>query len=154
MRLSDFLHDGLVIHDLEASDAAVVLEAIGARFEENGLVPSRLEAVEALRAREEVHTTVLGQGVAVPHATVQGLGRTLLLVARTAVPVPFGPQEGEGADLFFVMLSPPGREEQHLQLLARICRLLRHPGFLEDVRRAPDGSELLRRILDVDSLYA
>jgi len=154
MRLSDFLHDGLVIHDLKASDAAVVLEAIGARFEENGLVPSRLEAVEALRAREEVHTTVLGQGVAVPHATVQGLGRTLLLVARTSVPVPFGPQEGEGADLFFVMLSPPGREEQHLKLLARICRLLRHPGFLDDVRRAPDGNELLRTILDVDSLYA
>jgi len=153
MRLSDYLHDGLVLHDLHASDAIGVLEAIGARFEENGFLPSRIRAVEALRAREEVHTTVLGQGVAVPHATVPGLQKTLLLVASSSDPVLFGTREEERANLFFVILSPPGSEGEHLKLLARICKLLRHPGFLDDIRDAPDSDGLLQRILDVDSLY-
>jgi mannitol/fructose-specific phosphotransferase system IIA component (Ntr-type) len=152
MRLSDYLHDGLVIHDLRASDATEVLEAIGARLEENGFLPSRIRAVRALRAREEAHTTVLGKGVAVPHATVPGLQETLLLVARSSDPVPFGPLEEDEATLFFVMLSPPGSEGEHLKLLARICRLLRHPGFLDDVREAADAHGLLQRILAADSL--
>jgi nitrogen PTS system EIIA component len=152
MRLSDYLHEGLVIHDLEASDAGEVLEAIGRRFEENGHLPSRIQAVEALRAREEVHTTVLGEGVAVPHAGVPGLEKTLLLVARSSRQVPFGRKEEETANLFFVMLSPPGSEGEHLRLLARVCKLLRHKGFLEDVRSAPDALELFRRILAADAL--
>lgn len=151
MRLSDYLHDGLVIHDLRASDATEVLEAIGARLEENGFLPSRTRAVGALRAREEAHTTVLGKGVAVPHATVPGLQETLLLVARSCDPVPFGPLEEDEATLFFVMLSPPGSEGEHLKLLARICRLLRHPGFLDDAREAADAQGLLQRILAADS---
>jgi mannitol/fructose-specific phosphotransferase system IIA component (Ntr-type) len=153
MRLSDYLHEGLVIHDLEASDVGEVLEAIGLRFEDNGCLPSRNQAVEALRAREEVHTTVLGKGVAVPHATVPDLEKTVLLVARSLRPVPFGIQEGETANLFFVMLSPPGSEGEHLRLLARVCKLLRHPGFLDDVREAPNAQELLRRILSADALF-
>jgi mannitol/fructose-specific phosphotransferase system IIA component (Ntr-type) len=153
MRLSDYLQRGLVIHDLDASDAAGVLETIGARLEENGFLPSRIEAVEALRAREEVHTTVLGHGVAVPHATVPDLEKTLLLVARSSHPVLFGATEAEKASLFFVMLSPHGREAEHLGLLARICKLLRHPGFLDDLREASDAEGLLQSLLQVDSLY-
>jgi mannitol/fructose-specific phosphotransferase system IIA component (Ntr-type) len=152
MRLSHYLQEGLVIHDLEASDAEGVLEAIGRRFEENGSILSRIQAVEALRAREEVHTTVLGEGVAIPHASVPDLEKTLLLVARSSQPVLFGSQESEKASLFFVMLSPPGSEGEHLRLLARVCRLLRHPGFLDGAREAPDAPELLRRILEVDAL--
>jgi nitrogen PTS system EIIA component len=153
MRLSDYLHDGLVIHDLEASNATEVLEAIVARFEKHAPLPSRIHATQALRARAEVHTTLLGQGVAVPHATVPGLLDTLVLVARSSGPVPFGPMEAETANLFFVMLSPPGREGEHLKLLARICTLLRHPGFLDEIKEAPDADTLLQRILGVDSLY-
>ena len=153
MRLSDYLIDDLVLYDLKAQDTPAALEAFGALFEEGGHVPSRVETIRALAAREESHTTCLGHGVAVPHATVPGLPKPLLLVATTGTPIPFGPPEVDPVDIFFVLLSPPGREGEHIKLLARICRLAQHPGDLDELRGAPDGEALLEAILRVDSQH-
>lgn len=153
MRLSQYLREELVVHGLEASDTIGVLEALGSLFEENGIVPSGEVVTEALREREEVHTTVLGEGVAVPHATIPNLSDVALLVAAGTSAVPFGPADTDPVDLFFVLLSPPGREAEHIKLLARICRLVRHPGFLEGLRKAEDRGEMLQAILEVDSQH-
>jgi len=151
MRLSDYLKEELVVHGLDASDREGVLGGVGTHLAERGLSSSRDEVVQALRAREEAHTTVLGEGVAVPHATLPTLRELLLLVAWTPEPVPFGPPEVDPVDLFFVLLSPPGREGEHIKLLARICRLARHPGFLEELRSSPDAGSMLRTIRRVDA---
>ena len=153
MRLSDYLDDDLIINDLEALNVAGALEAFGALFEKRGHVPSGAEAVRALAAREESHTTCLGHGVAVPHATVQGLPAPLLLVATAHKPIQFGPPEMDPVDLFFVLLSPPGREGEHIKLLARICRLAQHPEDLEALREASDDEALLQAILQMDSRH-
>lgn len=153
MRLSNYLREDLVLHRLEAQDAVDALEAFGVIFENGGHVPSRSEVVQALKAREESHTTCLGRGVAVPHATLPGIPEPLLLVALADPPVPFGPPESDPVDLFLVLLSPPGREGEHIKLLARICRLAQHPEDLDEVRRAPDGESLLGTILRLDSRH-
>ena len=153
MRLSDYLTDDLVLNDLEAKDASGALEAFGALLEEGGHLASGEKITRALAAREESHTTCLGDGIALPHATVEGLAKPLLLVATTANPIQFGPPETDPVDLFFVLLSPPGSEGQHIKLLARICRLTRHPGFLDELRGAMDEESLLEALVRVDSQH-
>jgi mannitol/fructose-specific phosphotransferase system IIA component (Ntr-type) len=153
MRLSHFLRAGLVVYGLDASDRNEALRKISAFLEEGGLVPSDGGVFEALRAREEVHTTALGEGVAVPHAVIPTLGEILLVVATAREPLLFGPPDAGPVDLLFTLLSPPGREAEHIKLLARICRLVRHPGFLEELRAAPGPEELFEAILAVDSQH-
>lgn len=153
MRLSRYLRDDLVVHGLEASDMLGALETLGGYFEESTLVPAKEGIVSALKKREDAHTTVLGDGVALPHATIANLPDVLLLVAAASTPVPFGPPDADPVDLFFVLLSPPGREGEHIKLLARICRLVRHPGFLQELREATDRDEMLQTILRVDSQH-
>jgi mannitol/fructose-specific phosphotransferase system IIA component (Ntr-type) len=153
MRLSHFLRAGLVVHGLDASDRNEALRKISAFLEEGGFVPSGGGVFEALRAREEVHTTALGEGVAVPHAVIPTLQEILLVVATAREPLLFGPPETSPVDLLFTLLSPPGREAEHIKLLARICRLVRHPGFLEELRAAPGPGELYEAILAVDSQH-
>jgi PTS system nitrogen regulatory IIA component len=153
MRLSDHLRDSLVIHGLEASDLSEALEAFGALFEEAGLVQSGEEVARALRAREEAHTTCLGEGVAVPHATIPDIEEMILLVAATSKPFPFGPPEADPVNLFFVLLSPAGKEGTHIKLLARICRLVRHPGTLEELQGASGRDDLYKALLRVDSQH-
>jgi mannitol/fructose-specific phosphotransferase system IIA component (Ntr-type) len=153
MRLSDYLREDLVLPRLKAGDASGALEAFGTVFEEGRHVPSRTPVIQALKAREEAHTTCLGRGVAVPHATMSGLTKPLLLVATAETPVPFGPPDSDPVDLFFVLLSPPGSEGKHIKLLARICRLAQHPENLDGVREASDGKSLLEAILRLDSQH-
>jgi len=153
MRLSHYLSAELVVHGLEASDTSDALRKISALFHEGAPTSSGDEIFLALKAREEAHTTTLEEGVAVPHAVLPTLSDIFLLVAIASAPIPFGPPETDPVDLFFVLLSPPGRAAEHIKLLARICRLVRHPGFLDELRAAPDGPELFQAIQRVDSQH-
>lgn len=153
MRLSDYLREDLILPGLEADGAEGALEAFGALFEKAGYLHSGPEAVQALAIRERSHTTCLGKGVAVPHATVPGLPKPLLLVATADPPVPFGPPDSDPVDLFFVLLSPPGREGEHIKLLARICRLAQRHEDLEELRGAQGSGQLLEAILRLDSRH-
>lgn len=151
MRLRDFLRDDLVMFGFEATTMEGALDAFEEHMEAKGLVHPSAGVSAALLTREEAHTTVLGDGVAVPHATISSLDRMLLLVGVAATALPFGPPEADPVDIFFVLLSPRGKEGAHIKLLARICRLVRHPGFLEELRLASGRDQLLETLLRVDS---
>lgn len=148
MRLNAYLRADLVVTGLEAVDRAGVIETLADHLAARGVVPSAPDVARALEAREAVHTTVLGEGVAVPHATVEGTD-PVLMVALAREPVRFGPEGTEPVRVFFLLLSRPGHESQHIKLLARICRLARHPGFLDELHAAADAEravEIIRRV--------
>jgi PTS system nitrogen regulatory IIA component len=153
MRLTDYLREDLILHHLRASDLSGALAAFGRLFEAGGYVPSGSEVARSLGAREESHTTCLGKGIAVPHATLPGLTNPLLLVATAETPVPFGPPEADPVGLFFVLLSPPGSEGEHIKLLARICRLAQHQEDLEEIHAATDAGSLLSAVVRLDSSH-
>jgi mannitol/fructose-specific phosphotransferase system IIA component (Ntr-type) len=153
MRLSSYLRQDLVVHGLVAEDRAGILRALADTLRGNGLVSDGDAVFRALWEREEAHTTALGNGVAVPHAVLPFLEEGLLLVASTREAVRYGPGEKDTVDLLFALLSPPGREGEHIKLLARICRLARHPGFLETLREAETGMELYEALVREDNQH-
>jgi mannitol/fructose-specific phosphotransferase system IIA component (Ntr-type) len=150
MRLNEYLRSDLVLTDLEARDRDGVIDALATHLSEAGVVPDRSLTAGALLAREKSHTTAMGHGMALPHATIPGLAQAVLLVALAREPIPFGPREVDPVNLFFVLLSPPGREGEHIKLLARICRLVRHPGFVDDLSAAGDARAVLAVIRRAD----
>jgi PTS system nitrogen regulatory IIA component len=108
---------------------------------------------EKLLERERSHPTTMGSGLAIPHATVPGLAAPVIGVALSPEPIPFGGAGAESARLFFVLLSPPGYEREHVKLLARICRLVRHQGIIEELERATDAPHVIEIIEAVDAQH-
>lgn len=153
MRLDRHLRSDLVLPHLEARDAAGVLRQISRHLEAKGVVTSGAALEAKLLAREETHSTALGHGMALPHATVEGLDEPVLMVALATEPVPFGAPEDDPVRVFFVLLSPPGHEGEHIKLLARICRLVRHPGFVDELQGAEDGRAALDIIERIDEQH-
>ena len=153
MRLSEYLREDLMLHGLKAGDRSQALRAFAEFLADGGFVSSGEEVFQSLSAREESHTTALGDGVALPHAVLPKIQERVFLVASASKPLPYGPEAGDLVDIFFILLSPPGREGEHIKLLARICRLVRQPGFLEAMRAAPDAAELYRTVLDEDARH-
>jgi nitrogen PTS system EIIA component len=153
MRLSDYLRSDFVLPHLQARDVDGILQEVSKRAGALGVAPGKLIA-EKLLERERTHTTVMGSGLAIPHATVPGLTEPVIGVALSRDPVEFGPSGSDPVRVFMVLLSPPGHERVHVKLLARICRLMRHENFLDQLEAA-DGDEALVEIIEaIDSLHA
>lgn len=153
MRLRDYLRPELVLTDLTAPDMPSTLQAIAGHLADAGAVDSAEAALSGLKAREEIHTTVLGHGMALPHTTLPGLEQPVVLVAVAREPIPFGPEEAEPVRIFFALLSPPNREGEHIKILARICRLVRHESFVEELLAAPSSEAALAFIRSVDEQH-
>jgi mannitol/fructose-specific phosphotransferase system IIA component (Ntr-type) len=153
MRLSDFLRSDFVLLRLQSRDVDGIVEEIAGRAESVG-VGSGAVIAESLLERERAHTTVMGSGLAIPHATVPGLAEPVIGVALGGEPITFGPPDADPVRVFMVLLSPPGREREHVKLLARICRLMRHESFIDRLEAAADADAVVHIIEAIDAQHA
>lgn len=153
MKLSGYLDESLVLTDLEGTDVHDVLHRLAEHIGRHPDMPSVERIEEALEAREQKHSTAMGEGLAVPHATVEGLERPVLAVAVAREPIPFGPEEVDPVRVFLVLLSPPGHARVHIKLLARICRLARHGDVIETVAASGSAAEVFAAIARFDEQH-
>ena len=94
---------------------------------------------EAIRSREELHSTALENGVAMLHPRrplPKILAQAFLALGVTSTGIPFGP-DVPMTDVFFLLASTEDRG--HLRTLARLSRVLAAPGFVESLRGAADA---------------
>lgn len=100
------------------------------------------DVLEALQAREQEGSTGAGDGVAIPHAKLEGLTRTVTYFARLEEPVDYDSVDDEPVDLIFLILAPISANGDHLKLLARVSRAFKDPEFRDRLRGAEDASAL------------
>lgn len=114
-----------------------------------GYVPeSAIPAVvTAVMAREELGSTGLTNGVAIPHTKQADIQRTICLVARSKNGVAFDAIDGEPVFIFFMLLSPKDDAAGHLAALAYISRVVRDSKFVKFLQDAKDVAEI-RQLLD------
>jgi PTS system nitrogen regulatory IIA component len=139
MEITDFLTPDRVILDVRSRDKSQLISEIARAF--SRLVPTlNPDTVEnALRAREQLGSTGLGAGFALPHARIEGLDDYLGLFVRLAKPVDFDAIDGQPVRLVFVLLIPPEPAVSHVAALAAISRRFRDPGLA--VKLAKVGSQ-------------
>ena len=150
MQLREFLRPDFVVTRLQASDVEGVVRELAARADAAGIGPEALIA-EKLLERERAHPTVIGAGLAIPHATVPGLTTPVIGIALAGEPIDFGSEGLDPVRVFFVLLSPPDSEREHVKLLARICRLARQDDFLDRLEVADDDAAIIEIIEAVDA---
>ncbi len=126
---------------LAAKTRDSVIRAMTALAAGTGMLWDAEKMADAVRAREEMHSTALENGVALLHPRrplPSILGQAFLAMGCTCSGVPFGGGFGNLTDVFFLVCSLDDRG--HLQTLARLSRILAAPGFLDALRQASDPS--------------
>ncbi|MEZ6133458.1 MAG: PTS sugar transporter subunit IIA [Pirellulaceae bacterium] len=119
-----------------------VIRRMCALAEQTGLLWDATKMTEAVMMREELHPTALDNGVALlhprrPQASI--LAEPLLALGVSSQPLPFGNQSGHLTDVFFLICSTDDRV--HLQVLAKISRLLSGTDFLADLRKCTTAKD-------------
>lgn len=154
MQIADFLNPKLSwVMDAQESRNRL-LEEISRRV--GAVVPAinSQRLYQALLARETQGTTATPEGVALPHAMLEGLGESFIIAALVRGGVTFGGFPQRQVDLVFTLVGPQERAWEHIRLLARLARICHGPGALEGLRSAAGGEDLHRILLAEDQRYA
>lgn len=101
----------------------------------------------ALLAREQLGSTALGHGVALPHAAIPGLPRGAACCMRLDRRLPMGAPDGEPVDLVFALVVPDSFTDQKLLLLAELAERLGSASRRQALRSAPDAQALHQELL-------
>jgi PTS system nitrogen regulatory IIA component len=129
---------------LPASTRASVLRELVKLAEQTWQVYDPEAVLTAVKQREDLGSTGLANGVAIPHPRRPmpvALGESIVAYGRTASPIPFGASHGGLTDIFFLVLCRDS--ETHLGVLARLARMMLREGFLHDLRAADSSRDAL-----------
>ncbi len=145
MNISDLLSPSDVMIDARASNKRLLLQELAAKAAASlGLGVDQVAS--CLLKREELGSTGIGKGVAMPHARLPELQRPYGLLARLKQGIEFDAIDGQAVDLVFVLLLPAAAESEALAALAQVARTLRSAENLARLRAAKTASELYSAI--------
>lgn len=98
----------------------------------------RTAVLAALKERERIGCTGIGQGVALPHARFAELQKPVTIFARLSSPIEYDAVDEKRVDLIYLLLGPEIANDEHLKALACAARLLRDPTARQALRHAAD----------------
>jgi nitrogen PTS system EIIA component len=100
---------------------------------------SAREVEKVLTEREELQSTGVGGGVAIPHGAIDKLDHLIGAVLLCPHPIGFDAIDGAPVSILFAVIGPKRATGEHLKTLARVSRLLRDDSFRDRLLHAPSG---------------
>jgi mannitol/fructose-specific phosphotransferase system IIA component (Ntr-type) len=132
-----------------ASKAALLEELVGV-LQETGAVADGEAVLSAVRAREQVLSTGVGSGVAIPHGKCGQAPELAMAAGVTGGPVDFDALDGEPVRLLFLLVGPESAAGLHVKALGRISRLVRKDEFRERLIAARSAEEFMAVLAEAE----
>ena len=146
MKLLNFTSPELAFANLDLGRREDVVRLFCERLVDQGCATDAARLTEEVLAREEVETTGIGGGVAIPHARSEVVVGTHVVIGTLREPISWNAVDGEPIDLLFLLVGNRELPGQQLRVLARISKLLRIPALLTDLRAAETPAQVIKAI--------
>jgi len=139
---SDLLSPGRILAGVRINSRKRLLELISETLAKKNKELNSREIFESLCVREQLGSTGLGDGVAIPHGRISGTRDVEALFLQLIKPLPFDAEDGKPVDLIFALAIPKHCTEDHSKLLSSIAERFSDPELLECLRKAEDANEI------------
>ena len=151
--LNKLLSPAVINLNLKSADRDSVLGELVDQIPQLATQPeARQTLLRALHEREQLHSTGIGDGIAVPHsrnALVGLVDQPTMVFGRHVKGIPYGAIDDVPARLFFLLVAPT--VTQHLAVLARLGRLLRDPKLRQSLLTADKPEKVVSLIRDAEA---
>jgi PTS system nitrogen regulatory IIA component len=136
-----------IIPELKATDKRGVLEELAGAISENDSSIDKEILVRVLVERERLGTTGIGDGVAIPHGKLETIEHPIISFGRSKEGLDFDSMDGQPAYLFFLLVAPENSSGIHLQVLAKIAKILKNSAFRKKLMEGGTKEELYQTII-------
>ena len=152
VKLTEFVIQDAVIPNLTATTKEDVIREMVARLREVGRIAVEHEEsiVAAIMKREELGSTGVGRGVAVPHTKHPSVESLIATVALSKEGLEFASLDGEDVFILFLLISPPDRPGDHLRGLEAITRHLKSDDFCSFLRQSTSKDQIVDLLQEAD----
>ncbi|MUM78192.1 PTS sugar transporter subunit IIA [Pseudodesulfovibrio sp. F-1] len=149
MKLGDYLDKDLVLYDLVSGSKPEVLAELLTPVGEKYPEMDTDHAVRVLLDRENLGTTGIGDGIAIPHGKLEDLEQVIVVVGRSVSGVEFTALDHKPCTIFFLVLAPEKVAGMHLRILAQVSRVLKDEAFRREFIGAEDFEALWKLLEEV-----
>jgi PTS system nitrogen regulatory IIA component len=143
MKISDILSQNTILMSLKAGTKSQLLEEMSAKLARHENIDFQA-VVEAVTEREKLGSTGYGHGFALPHARLSGAKRVKAYFTKLATPIDFDAVDGDGVDLFFMLVSPENSGADHLEALASLAKVMQNKTMCSKLRKATTKDEIYK----------
>ena len=153
MKILDILVLAAIVPAMRASSKPEALEELAGVLASLHPEVDRARLVEVLLDREELGSTAIGEGIAIPHGKLPDVTGVLAAFGKSPEGIDFDSLDGNPTRLFFLLVAPEDSAGIHLKALARISRLLKDKAFRDRLYAGTTREELFAIIKDEDDKY-
>lgn len=153
MKFADFVKNDAIQSDLQSTEKESVIRELVASLVKSGKLSGTDEEniVQAVLKREELGSTGIGRGIAVPHTKHPSVTDPIGTVGVSHNGVDFMSLDGEPVNLFFMLISPLDKPSEHLQALENISKQLQDETFCRFLKQAKTSEDVKQVLEEADN---
>lgn len=144
MKLMDFLISDAIEPNMKSTTKSEAIKELVALLKNSGAIADAGPIADAILSREELGTTGIGEGIAIPHGKSDAVDRLVAAFGRSEKGIDFNSIDNQPVQLLFLLVAPKDSTGPHLMALARISRLLKNRDFRRGLIDARDKAEILK----------
>ena len=149
MKVHSLLTQDMVIPELDSVTRDSALKEMAVFLKKRNKIAKDKDLYEKLFQREELGSTAIGDGVAIPHCKMKGVDNPVVMLAISKKGVDFFSLDGKPSYIFFLVVSSPDNPSVNLQILAAIAHLVRKAKrFTQRIQKTENISEILDVLKD------
>ncbi|ELB2878365.1 PTS sugar transporter subunit IIA [Vibrio parahaemolyticus] len=145
--ITKLINEDLIKLDLKASSKEDVFKELVAVLHAQGRISDQTQFLEDIKAREELGNTGFEDGVAIPHAKSAAVIEPAVVIGVSKSGIEYGAEDGLPSKLFFMIASPDGGDNHHIEVLAELSSKLIEDGFIDAFLGAANSQDALALLL-------
>jgi len=153
MRLEQLLKMEYLTDNLQSKNKSEALAELSEMVIKGPLKLDKRQVYDVLQQREKLGSTGIGDGIAIPHGKLSNLEEIIIAFGRSKKGVAFDSIDGKLVHIFFLLLAPESSTNQHLKILAKICRMLKTVDFRKKLMDAESSNDLYKIIIEEDNRH-
>ncbi len=152
MQILEILSIDNIKMTLESKNKKDVIKELVDVLVKSGKIKDKKRMVQILMEREELGSTGIGQGIAIPHGKSDTVSELTAAFGLSQEGISFDALDGESVNIFILLVAPEGAAGQHLKALARISSLLKDKYFRKSLLSAKSPEEIVKIIQEEEKL--
>lgn len=146
MHLDELTRLELIFPELPGADIHTILQAFAERIADSGLVTDADDLYRHLDEREQLGSTGIGGGVAIPHCKAEGIAEVVLAIGISAKGVDFEAVDSQPVRLFFLIISPLQKPTAHLRALSAVSKWVKADKHVERILELNDRQAIFEML--------